>query len=106
MFLCCLIVKVSFEREFHVCYISMLLRKEEKNKVVPSVHQCYIKQRAFITYLDAYKHKCILDVFRATVVLNNYEQVGWVLNLGAQCVHNRTVTPTPGPRGKRGERRQ
>ena len=53
-----------------------------------------------MTYLDAYKHKCILDVFRASVVLNNYEQVGW-LNLGAQRVQNSTVTPTPGPQGKR-----
>ena len=32
MFLCCLIVKDPFEKEFHICYISMLLRKEKKRK--------------------------------------------------------------------------
>lgn len=36
-----------------------------------------------------------------TVVLNNYEQVGWVLNLGAQRAQSSTVMTTPGPQGKR-----
>lgn len=32
------------------------------------------------------------------MVLNNYEQVGWVLNLRAQWVQRSAVMPTPGLR--------
>lgn len=66
--------------------------------------------------LDLHKHKCILDVsgasactissFVKTAVLNNYEQVSRVLNLGAHQVQSSTFMPTLGPRGKRGEKRQ
>lgn len=40
------------------------------------------------------------------VVLNNYEQVGWVLNQRAQWMQSSIVIPTTGPQGQRGEKRQ
>lgn len=67
--------------------------------VVPAVYQCDIKHSTFITYFGFIQTQMHFRCFRAAWLIN-YEQVGWVLNLGAQRVHSSTVMPTPGPQGK------
>lgn len=100
---------IQFLWDFYL--VKLRKEKKRKRKVVPAVYQCYIKHCTFITYFgfaQAQMHfRCFQDFgvhyfqLCQTVVLNNYEQVGWVLNLGAQRVQSSTVMPTPGPQGKK-----